>query len=556
MRTKHVVAITIFCVAIAADAFAQSVPPPPPPPVSQTNPNAPPLKVTSRVVQVNVIVQNKNGQPVTGLTKNDFTVLDQGQPQTLASFSEQSNKVTATLASVAASPNSFSNRYQERFGSAPSASVILIDSLNMLGNNSQPSRNNMTAVRAQVAKFLKQMQPRDRVALYFVSDRIYIVHDFTDDAAELLQAMDIIPHLQQDQLNATPPMDFAPGAVNTGSMMAGDSGAAAAIQISAQFNAMNRIEQTLAMLEAIGNHLAGFPGRKNLIWLTAGFPFKIGGGLLGGTPGPEKKSYDVEVEKAARTLSNANVAIYAIDARGLTVGQPDPQTVNSMTVLADRTGGRLFRNTNDFGGAIRTAIDDSRVSYVLSYYPNHNKWNGDFREIKVRVNRPGVEIRARRGYLATPDVAVSPKSKEEIMVDAAKNPIESATLGMDVQVDSVANPDARRIKAQIRLDPAQLQLTKMDDHWTDSVDVKWVQVDSFGRVLSSTSQSLNLNIPHADYENVLSKGLTFSGDVNLVKDAADIRIVVRDSGNGSVGTVNISIDRLFPPTPVQPQAKK
>ena len=132
-------------------------------------------------------------------------------------------------------------------------------------------------------------------------------------------------------------------------------------------------------------------------------------------------------------MSNAIVAIFAIDARGLTVGQADPQTVNSMTVLADRTGGRVCRNTNDLSAAIRTATDDSSSSYLLTYYPNHNKWNGDFREIKVKVNRPGVEVRARRGYFATPDVAVSPKSKEEIMVDAAKRrPIESAALGMDV----------------------------------------------------------------------------------------------------------------------------
>ena len=157
----------------------------------------------------------------------------------------------------------------------------------------------------------------------------------------------------------------------------------------------------------------------------------------------------MEVEKAARVLSNANVAIYAIDARGLTVSKPDPQTINSMTVLADRTGGRVFHNTNDFTTAIRSAIDDSRVSYVLTYYPNHTKWDGQFREIKVKVNRPGVEVRARRGYFATADAAVSPRTKEEIMVDAAKNPIESATLGMDVQADSVVTPDARQIKTQI-----------------------------------------------------------------------------------------------------------
>jgi hypothetical protein len=98
-------------------------------------------------------------------------------------------------------------------------------------------------------------------------------------------------------------------------------------------------------------------------------------------------------------------------------------------VLADRTGGRAFYNTNDITGAIHRAIDDSRVTYVLNYYPNHNQWDGRFREIKVKVNRPGVEVRSRRGYFAFANVVVSHKDKEAIMVDAAKSPLESTALG-------------------------------------------------------------------------------------------------------------------------------
>ena len=541
MRIRHFCTAAVVCLVGVISAFAQSVPPPPPP-IAQSNPNAPALKVTARVVQVNVVVQDRNGRPVTGLTKNDFTILDQGQPQTLASFAEQTNKVTTTLTTVAATPNTFSNRSEERFGAPPSVSVILIDSLNMLNNNGEVSRKNLTSAREQVVKFLKQVQPQDRVALYFLSNKIYILHDFTNDTAALLRAMDIIPGLQLDQPNATPAMDFAPIPPHPGMM---DPGwALEGIARGEEVDKTNRANQTAAALEEIAKHLSGVPGRKNLIWVSGSFPFLIYTivGIV---------SFEPQISKAAQVLSDANVAVYAVDARGLTVGQPDPQTVNTMTVLADRTGGRVFRNTNDFSTAIRTAIDDSRVNYVLSYYPNHNKWDGQFREIKVKVNRPGVEVRARRGYFATPDAAVSPKSKEEIMVDAAKNPIESGMLGMDVQADSAGTPDARQIKTQVKLDPTQLQLAKTGDHWTDSIDVKWVQVDSFGRILTSTSQTLSLNIPQADYESVLRKGLTFSGNVKLAKDATDIRIVARDSGNGSIGSVNISVGPLFEPSPAK-----
>ena len=67
----------------------------------------------------------------------------------------------------------------------------------------------MTYARAQVVKFLRQLQPQDRVALYGLSDKIYILHDFTADTEALQRAMSALPRLQQDQANATAPMDFA-----------------------------------------------------------------------------------------------------------------------------------------------------------------------------------------------------------------------------------------------------------------------------------------------------------------------------------------------------------
>jgi hypothetical protein len=196
------------------------------------------------------------------------------------------------------------------------------------------------------------------------------------------------------------------------------------------------------------------------------------------------------------------------------------------------------------------------VTYVLTYYPNHNQWDGRYREISVKINRPGVDIRARRGYFALPDSAVPAKSAEEIMVDAAKNPLESEALGIDVQADAVATSGVRQMKTQVKFDPAQLLLAKSADRWTDTVDVKWVQLAADGHVVASTSQTLNLNIPAADYESVLRKGLAFSGSVKLVNDATDVRLVARDAGNGSVGTVNISLAKLFAPSGASTPVKK
>jgi VWFA-related protein len=550
--------VFIICVLVLmfadAPALSQSQPPSP----KQGGTEAGTLRVSTRVVQVNVIVHDKNGRPVTGLTKKDFTILDQGQPQTIASLSEQTNRITTTLAATstaAVTPSTFSNRYQEVYGVQPSVSVILIDSLSMLNNGGgNVSKSNMTYARAQIVKFLNQLQPQDRVALYFLSDKIYILHDFTADPAALLRALTTIPHLQPDQGNASPPMDFVPtiGDPTVDGMM---DYAAAAIGRDAQFNLINRVGQTTAAMEAIANHLVNYPGRKNLIWISGGFPWQTGYGSIGGFH--EKRLFDKQIEPAARALSNANVTMYPVDARGLMVDRApdmfhtgagntaDAWTTDTMVVFADRTGGRVFNNTNDLTGSIHRAIEDSRLTYVLSYYPNHNQWDGGFREIKVKVNRPGVEVRARHGYFAFPDAAVSPKSKIEIMVDAAKNPIESAALGLDVRADAANAPGARQITTQVRIDATELLLAKTGDRWTDSIDVKWVQLAADGRVAASASQTLNLSIRQANYEKVLRDGITFSGSVNLVTGATDVRLVARDSGNGSVGTVNISVAKLF-----------
>ena len=119
----------ILAVPISVPVASQSSPQKP----SAGNPTVQtqPLRVTSRLVQVNVIVEDKNGRPITGLTKKDFMILDQGQPQTIASMSEQTIKLTSSVDTLAApAPNFYSNRFQERYGVPPSVSVILLDALN------------------------------------------------------------------------------------------------------------------------------------------------------------------------------------------------------------------------------------------------------------------------------------------------------------------------------------------------------------------------------------------------------------------------------------------
>ena len=110
------------------------------------------------------------------------------------------------------------------------------------------------------------------------------------------------------------------------------------------------------------------------------------------------------------------------------------------TELADMSGGRAFYDTNDFAGSIRRVIDDSADTYILGYYPDHNKWNGEFREIKVKVDRPGVEVHARKGYFAVAETESAVALNAEKLTNALRSPLESTDLGFDVQADGIEAP--------------------------------------------------------------------------------------------------------------------
>jgi VWFA-related protein len=208
--------------------------------------------------------------------------------------------------------------------------------------------------KQRLMEFLKQADPRDRIAIYGLTQSLHVLCDFTCDREQLLAVVskyDVTAHTRRDTVE---PGNFhtpVPGDFNEHL----DEEA----QELAALNNQARAQTTMAALSAIAAHIADVPGRKNLLWLTANLPFS--GRVI------------------ARILSRANIAAYPVDARGLlprapqenldgvvdedafalgTLGAPpamsaEPIGVAAMQDLADDTGGRAFVNTNDLTGAIR-----------------------------------------------------------------------------------------------------------------------------------------------------------------------------------------------------------
>src|ERR1700682_930552 len=144
--------------------------------------NQPVLRVTTRLVQVNVVVHDKSGQPVAGLTKDDFTLFEKGKERKIAFFSVVAGHKPLKLSREAQLPaNIFSNRVK-RGESPTSATVILFDALNT-------SFQDQAYAKGQLIKFLQKIQPEDRVAIYLLTRRLIILQDFTSDPEHLLRAL-------------------------------------------------------------------------------------------------------------------------------------------------------------------------------------------------------------------------------------------------------------------------------------------------------------------------------------------------------------------------------
>jgi len=228
----------------------------------------------------------------------------------------------------------------------------------------------------------------------------------------------------------------------------------------------------------------------------------------------------------------------------MAVRQPTPPRENfdTMNELADRTGGRAFYNANDIQGSIRLAIDDSRDTYVLEYYPTGVAWDGTFHTIKIGVKRTGVTVRCRSGYFASHDPAGDPLRVEQKIQDALSSPFQDSELGLAVEAVPASVLDPNRITVQVRVDPARVRLHQLADRWLDDFEIICAQFSATGKPLSGNKQVVNASLSQQDYEESLRTGVRVARDVSIKDGAVKLRVVVHDFGSGTVGSVDIPLN--------------
>ena len=483
-----------------------------------------------REVQVHVVVEGGRGNPIADLAADDFLVFDNGQPQHLTHFSVHSRgklpQVGETLPR-----NTFSNRLVYKQQAPRGVTALLIDGFNSRFEDQHYAIRNAIQV-------LREIPLEERVAVYGLEmSGVRVIHDYTADTASLIRRLEKTGSLAA--LVAEEPggagTELAPLGAENGEAMQGRE--------------RNRIRllHTLGALRAVAAHLRQLPGRKGIVWLTTGF------GMEAVRNNPD------DWYRAMTEINDANVAIYSIDTTGLrllkgysasipatrNLPHPSAPRANSdndvLKEAAGVTGGTAYESSNDLGKAIRQALDDAEGVYTLAYAPDHDRWNGEFRRIRVKARRGNLRLRHRNGYFADPSAGYDVPDREMALQIASLSPLEASGIGLTVQVTSYqANQAALTVVGR----PESLTLHPEQDRWLGGFDVRVVQRSDQGHELDAFTNEVSLNMEESRYQRMHREDFIVTETISIHPDASELRISVCDHFSGNLGSVFVPVGQI------------
>jgi VWFA-related protein len=497
----------------------------------------PVFRSKTRLIEVSVVVTNRDRNPAPGLTADDFQIFDDGKPQKVELFSIGAATAAAAAPAPAERP---AREFSNDIADIGSVTIILYDQLNM----SDDVRMN---ARQHVVRFLEQIRPHDRVGLYVLDGNgvLRVVHDFTSDASALVRALSSLRG--STSLALAGQEDAARLEAQLAGLLTEDGLVENGTRAMLQHYQGNRSVDTIDALESIGHHLSGVQNRKNLIWVSSGFPlqaFNYRG-----------RSATNEINRATRSLNDANVALYTVDARGLiaafaTAGRLTVPTLSMvqtnqdiLQIASEQTGGRAFLNTNDIQGAIRRTADDARMTYLLGYYPTDDRWDGRYHRIVVKMNRPGFELRHREGYFAVATEKQASSERADALNAAVVSPINASALGLTLRIDPVQGRSSE-YRLTLRVQPGAIALERRGDESRGAIDVIVAQVRADGAEGRSLEKRVDISFSDERLPHFLREGMSIDHTFTLVPSAARLRVVVRDVRTGAIGAIGVSRQQL------------
>ena len=484
------------------------------------------VRVNTRLVEVDVVVRNKTG-PVTGLKREDFTVTDKGRPQTVSAFRMISaeNKLSATPLPEGVVSNRLTNREEEAAG----VTVLLVDRVNT-------SDSDQTEVRRQLLHYLQTAPKGERLALYSLSKTLRVIQDFTADPAQLRKRV-FSNGSAESSVDLTADL-FAEDLPVTGDAMTDAMTQNAANEMKDE--AMKRrVDITAYALELIAKHLEGLAGRKKLLWFTSSFPAEYSyQGSRNFSKQIEIREFSGKIDKAAKALNQANVAVYPVDPRNIYDGGFSAPGIDTMNLFAGKTGGRAFYVINDMEAAIKTIENDDEVTYMLGFYPADVKLDGSFHPISVKVDRPGVEVRYRKGYFASDSKPPTEKQRTATLEEAFLNPLEATGIGlMGRATQAPGKPGIYNL--DLSLNVSELHLERENGRWVGLLAIATEFPPK--KHPNGTLENIKLTLTEDRLREVLRTGYPIRRPFAAGDLAGELRVVVQDRVTGEEGSLRLRI---------------
>jgi VWFA-related protein len=542
-------------------------------------------------ITADVVVLDKDGRPVPGLIREDFTLLEDGKPQAIVAFEARELQTAAAMPEAAIGDERVAtNEGGESHGRT---FAFLLDDL---GTRSVAMED---AQKAIVRWLEEKADPRDEVTLATASGNVWW-SDRIDRGRADLEA--VLRRVKPGKLRDQPWIsdweayrivvyEDATGAAAASAgpeaVAAGPPGGPPVPNTDANPNLLGRLmdrvvertglrpgevrmrsmeryndlnRRTRALLgatERLSRGLTGARGRKSILVLSEGFLYD-----------PNQRAlFDRSIDASQR----ANTAIYFVDIKGLEApllfraeqpnGAPSVADLGVRSMeenfletsgtehVAENTGGASVRNTNDLFGGLARVAEESSTYYLLGYQPEKSP-DGKWHKLEVKVARPGARVRTRHGYQATPPpvpASVAPAAKGKNSADrdqkAPKRPLDPAVMtsgAADALPCRIApyvleadNTGRARVLVVLELDTSRLALRGEGGRRTGAVDLTLLGMSRDQPKTFPLDERVRIDID----AKAAGGWMTLSRELRLPSGVAQVRALVRDVGSGLGGTV-------------------
>lgn len=556
------------------------------------------LKVTTRLVTLDLIATDSHGNPIRDLKPEDLQIFEEHKSQQkiehFQCFERLKNGGAAggSLSTTNKNGGALSNQLPLEELKIP-PTVLLMDTLNTTAPNQLQGRQHML-------QLLRTLPPETPVAVFVLGTSLRILQTFTSDPALLRAALD--QSLTGNMIITNPALDTK----NTSSYIQDTTAGSGSNQgLAAQIGEVQNFEkeeyamtldlrakETLGAMAEIGQYLSGIPGRKNLIWISESFPLSVapnpdtGNNQFGGM-----REYSEQVKLVANALTDAQVAVYPMDVRGLqaqqslsalqNLSQPQQRTngstiagrltvegvdlqqsQNTMDALAQDTGGKACKNGNDLSGCVMTALKDSSSYYEMSFYPQNVNWDGKFHKITVRTTRPGVKLSYRRGYYALDASALAKQQQpEDHLRQACADLLPSTSIPLSVQSVAPGQNGSPQGGLQYLLLISPAGLGTAQDGGSYSLNVRLAECEFAQKdtVFKFNERPLPKSVSGDVYRAWQSSGIPEHIALMPGPDTRRIRFVALDVSSGLTGAIDVPVlpadiakarEAIQPPAPV------